>query len=183
MDDPFRVNWPLVLGGAALVAAVSAATLPWSSAFLSTALGLLMIVGADVDARTYLLPDAVTVGALGCGVLAAMPLEPLSPWLGMASAIGRAFGTAAALLLLRWMHCKLTGRDGLGLGDVKLGAAAGAWLPLEAIPLCFGLAAGAALAFVVLAGWSGRSFERTTKIPLGAFLCPSLWVVFFGGVV
>jgi leader peptidase (prepilin peptidase)/N-methyltransferase len=37
-------------------------------------LGVLMVAGADVDVRTYLLPDAVTYGAVVCGVAAAAAL-------------------------------------------------------------------------------------------------------------
>jgi hypothetical protein len=44
----------------------------------------------------------------------------------------------------------------LGLGDVKLGAAIGAWLPLEAIPWCFGLATSGALLAVMFARLGGE---------------------------
>ena len=69
--------------------------------------------------------------------------------------------------------------EGLGLGDVKLGAAIGAWLPHEAIPWCFGLATSGALLAVMLARLSGEPVMRTTKIPFGAFLCPALWIAFY----
>ena len=40
-----------------------------------------MIAGAEVDARTYLLPDAVTWGGIAFGILAAPALNPFEPWL------------------------------------------------------------------------------------------------------
>jgi leader peptidase (prepilin peptidase)/N-methyltransferase len=84
---------------------------------------------------------------------------------------------------VRRCYARIRGREGLGFGDVKLAAAVGAWLSLDAIPLCFGLAAGAALVAVMIAHLRGRSIERTTKIPFGAFLCPALWLVFYASAL
>jgi leader peptidase (prepilin peptidase) / N-methyltransferase len=46
--------------------------------------------------------------------------------------------------------------------------------------LCFGLASGAALVAVTLARLRGEAVDRATKVPFGAFLCPALWLVFYG---
>jgi leader peptidase (prepilin peptidase) / N-methyltransferase len=159
---------------------MSALMLPWQTAVASTVLGWLMIIGAGVDARTFLLPDVVTWGALGCGVVAAAALHPSDQWPATATAIGRAAGTALTLGAVRWCYARLRMREGLGFGDVKLAAAVGAWLPLETIPLCFGLASGAALVAVTLARLRGEAVDRATKVPFGAFLCPALWLVFYG---
>ena len=84
---------------------------------------------------------------------------------------------------LRGVYGWIRKTEGLGLGDVKLAAAIGAWLPLEAIPLCFALATGGALLTVMAARLSGQAVMRTTRIPFGAFLCPALWIVFFANSV
>jgi leader peptidase (prepilin peptidase)/N-methyltransferase len=181
--EALRPNLSIVIGAGAAIALVSSMTLPWTVAIASTALGVLMIAGADVDARTYLLPDAVTWGAAIIGVLAAPWLDPLDPWLALASALARAVGCALVLALLRIAYARLRRREGLGFGDVKLAAAVGAWLPLDAVPLCFGLAASAALVAVVIGLLRGQSVERTTKLPFGAFLCPALWLVFYAGAL
>jgi leader peptidase (prepilin peptidase)/N-methyltransferase len=178
--------WPrpaIFLGGSAAVALISFAFLPWPVATASTALGALMIAGADVDARTFLLPDTVTGGALAGGVLAAAVLAPADPWITLGDALVRAAGTVAALLLLRFCYAWLRRREGLGLGDVKLGAAIGAWLPLDAIPMCFALAAGGALLLVLMARLRGRPMDGQTRLPFGAFLCPALWLLFYVGQV
>lgn len=174
-----RPNLAILIGAGGALALVSGMTLPWPVAIASTALGILMIAGADVDARTYLLPDAVTWGAALIGIIAAPLLDPLNPWLAVASALARAVGAAVVLALLRWCYARIRRREGLGFGDVKLAAAVGAWLPLDSIPLCFGLAASAALVTVLVAHLRGQSIERTTKLPFGAFLCPALWLVFY----
>ena len=168
--------------GFAIVAIVSFVSLAWPQALASTLLGTLMIAGAEVDARTFLLPDTVTLGALIGGVLAAALLDPLDPAGGAGEASARALGTAAMLLLVRWSYARLRGREGLGLGDIKLAAAIGAWLPLDAIPICFALASSAALILVLFARVRGRPLEAATKLPFGAFLCPALWLVFYATV-
>ena len=183
MDESLRPNWAIVAGASTVIVLLSVLMLPWQVAVASAVLGSLMIVGADVDARTCLLPDLVTWGAVGCGVVAATALNPYEKWHAAAAAITRAASTALALALLRWCHARLRTREGLGFGDVKLAAAVGAWLPLEAIPLCFGLAAGAALVAVLFARWRGEAISGSTKIPFGAFLCPALWLIFYVSVL
>jgi leader peptidase (prepilin peptidase) / N-methyltransferase len=178
-----RPHWAVLAGGTGAIALVSAASLPATFAVASTVLGALMIVGADVDARTFLLPDVVTAGAVLCGVVAAAALDPLDPWVAAGAALARAGATAAVLAALRWFYGRLRGREGLGLGDVKLAAGIGAWLPLEDIPLCFGLAACAALTTVVLARLRGQPIDGSMKVPFGAFLCPALWLVFYGSAL
>ena len=177
-DDP-RPNPAILIGGACVIGLISALSLPWPAAIASTVLGTLMIAGADVDARTFLLPNLITFGAVFCGILAAPLLDTADPSAAAGQAIARAGCVAAVLALFRGGYAWSRQVEGLGLGDVKLAAAIGAWLPLEAIPLCFGLATSGALVTVMLARLSGQAVMRTTKIPFGAFLCPALWIVFF----
>jgi leader peptidase (prepilin peptidase)/N-methyltransferase len=91
----------------------------------------------------------------------------------------RAVGAALVLVGIRWGYARIRSEEGLGLGDIKLAAAGGAWLALASIPFWLGLASTAALVVVVLARLRGQAIHRTTRIPLGAFLCPALWLVFF----
>jgi leader peptidase (prepilin peptidase) / N-methyltransferase len=175
-------NLSVLLGVGGAVALISAVSLPWPVALASTMLGALMIAGAEVDARTHLLPDTVTYGGIALGILAAPALDPFEPWAGTTAAAGaRAAGTAFALLLLRWCYARLRGREGLGFGDVKLAAAVGAWLPLTSVPFCFALATCAALIMVASAWLRGASINASVKLPFGAFLCPALWLVFYAG--
>jgi len=178
-----RPSAAILIGGACAIGLISALSLPWPVAIASAVLGTLMIAGADVDARTFLLPDLITFGALFCGILAAPLLDTTDPWTAALPAIVRAGGVAGVLALFRGGYGWIRKTEGLGLGDVKLAAAIGAWLPLEAIPLCFGLATSGALLTVMLARLNGQAVMRTTRIPLGAFLCPALWIVFFADSV
>ena len=94
MEEDLRPNWAILAAGCSAIALVSAALLRWPVAVASTVLGGLMVAGADVDARMSLLPDVVTWGAAGCGVLAAAALGQTDPWVASATAFGRAIGTA-----------------------------------------------------------------------------------------
>jgi leader peptidase (prepilin peptidase)/N-methyltransferase len=182
-EPDIQPNWPLVLIGTAAVAILSAGSLPWPIAVLSTALGALMLAGADVDAQAYLLPDAITASTLACGVVAALALEPLAPWGGVLAALTRAAATAGALAALRFGYWRLKGREGIGVGDIKLAACVGAWLPLEHIAPCFALAAFGGLIHAALGQARGHAIEPTSRIPFGAFLCPALWLVFYVGAL
>jgi leader peptidase (prepilin peptidase)/N-methyltransferase len=180
-NEPARCLYPhpaIFLPATAAVAALSTLTLPWAAAVASTVLGALMIAGAEIDARTYLLPDLVTLGALACGILAAALLDPHAPWNATAAATARAAGTAGAIALLRAAYARLRVREGLGFGDVKLAAAVGAWLPLASVPLCFALASVAGLIAVLIARRRGHPIAAATALPFGAFLCPALWLAF-----
>jgi len=178
-----RPNPAILVGAGAALALASVAFLSWPVAIASVVLGILMIAGADVDARTYLLPDAVTFGATVAGIVAAPLIDPFDPLLAGVSAITQAIGCAAVLALLRVSYARMRGREGLGFGDVKLAAAVGAWLSLDAIPLCFALATSAALLSALITLLRGETVERATSLPLGAFLCPSLWLVFYAGTL
>ena len=182
-EDDVYPNPAILIGGGGAIGLISMLSLPWPVAVASTVLGTLMIAGAEVDAREYLLPDLVTWGAVICGILAAPLLNTVEPWTAAGEAIARAGCVAGVLALFRAGYAWSRQIEGLGLGDVKLGAAIGAWLPLEMIPWCFGLATSGALLAVMFARVSGEPVMRTTKIPFGAFLCPALWIVFYADSV
>jgi leader peptidase (prepilin peptidase) / N-methyltransferase len=176
---PLYPNWTIFVCGTGAAAFASFAFLPGPVAVAATLLGALMITGADVDRRLFLLPDVVTYGATAAGIGFAPLLETngADVWSAVGQAALRAVGLALLIGLLRMAHQHLRGREGLGFGDVKLAAAVGAWLPLEAIPYCFGLAASAGLIAAALS--RPKTPAADIKLPLGAFLCPALWLVFF----
>lgn len=177
--ENLQPNLTILIGGGLAIGFVSLVTLPGPVAIASIVLGVGMLAGADIDARTYLLPNVITFGATICGVGTAWFLDEVNPWLAASDAMARAVCIAGLLALLRWIYGSIRQREGLGLGDVKLGAAVGAWLPFEVIPLCFALATGGALVTILWGHLRGNRLERTMKIPLGTFLCPALWFAFY----
>ena len=86
-----------------------------------------------------------------------------------------------ALLALALGYRLLRGREGLGLGDVKLMAALGAWLsPAYLGPLLLA-ASVAGLAFAVLSRWRGAGEEGAPiRVPFGACLALAgfpMWLI------
>jgi leader peptidase (prepilin peptidase)/N-methyltransferase len=131
--------------------------------------GLLALLA--LDAEHYWLPDRITLPLLGLGLL-----------LGAGEFADRLLGAAiggGALLALALGYRLLRGREGLGLGDVKLMAALGAWLgPLLLGPLLLG-AAVIGLLLALAQKLRGKALPAGGKIPFGACLAAAafpLWL-------
>jgi leader peptidase (prepilin peptidase)/N-methyltransferase len=174
-------NFQILVPGTIAAGLLSFLFLPWPLAAASTFLALFMVAGAEVDARTFLLPDLVTYGAFIGGVAVAPISVAFSAssnaWTAMDSALLQGGGTALVLYAVRAAYTKFRGTEGVGLGDIKLAAAIGAWLPFGAIPYCFLLATAAAL--LVVGVKQPRNIRDNVKLPFGAYLCPALWLIFF----
>jgi leader peptidase (prepilin peptidase)/N-methyltransferase len=150
--------------GAALLSAPGA--IVWNSVFGWTLLAL-----AWIDIRTGLLPDRLTLPLIAAGFAQAWFLRADMA----ASAIGAAAGYGC-VWLLEIAYRRLRGREGIGLGDAKLLAAAGAWLGWEALPVTVLGASVLALAAVTAGMARGRAVDRNTEIPFGPFLALAMWV-------
>jgi leader peptidase (prepilin peptidase)/N-methyltransferase len=151
----------------------------------------LMIVLTVTDLRTRLLPDAVTWPGLGIGLVfsaVAPPSDGSGLWLlrrftdipprpfavGLADAIlGASFGSLLLLGAAR-AYLALRGREGMGLGDVKMMALVGSFLGLRGtfLTILFGTLLGSVVgAAIILAlyssGWKRTVAERAGRRGLG----------------
>jgi leader peptidase (prepilin peptidase)/N-methyltransferase len=86
---------------------------------------------------------------------------------------------AAGLVALFYRHWRK--RDGLGLGDVKLIGALGAWLGPDGLPTAVLFGVVLALIYVLARTLSGGRPAASDKIPLGAFLAVGGWLVWLLG--
>jgi leader peptidase (prepilin peptidase)/N-methyltransferase len=169
-----RRHLAVEVAGAAIGAA-SVLVVPCPDAVAVAMLGWTLLLLALLDLEHFWLPSAVTwpLAAAGLAATAALHPEALAD-----HAIGVVAGYAS-LALAAAGYKALRGRDGLGGGDAKLFAAAGAWLGWAALPLVLGSAAVAGL-IVALLLW-GRGVTAATRLPLGVFLAAAIWVVALAG--
>ncbi len=174
-----RVSWayPAVELGALAIAAWSLAVAPGWLAWASAGLGWALLTLAVIDARHTLLPDGLTVPLIPAGLAVAWALDP-----GRLAdhAIGAAIGFIL-LLGLGLAYKRLRGREGIGLGDAKLFAAAGAWVAWEGLSgvLLLGSAA-ALLGHLVRARLTGQPL-KDRELAYGPYIAGALWLVWLYG--
>ncbi len=162
---------------AALVVALSAvpfapdAPTLWADCVLGW--GLLAL--ALIDLEHMLLPDVLTLPlvVLGLGATAL-----LAPELVSGHAAGAVLGWGG-FRLVGLLHRRLRGHEGLGGGDAKLMAVAGAWLGAAALPAVLFL--GSVLGLALLAPPAllrrGQGSWRTVRVPFGPALALGIWLV------
>ncbi|SDR62427.1 leader peptidase (prepilin peptidase) / N-methyltransferase [Rhizobiales bacterium GAS113] len=178
-----------LLACAGVLASIAAA--PGLPGLLGGVLALLMIAIAAVDARHFIIPDALSAPAFLLALAAAWircrdgtgygsSICSGSILADLATTVLRGAVLALAFLALRELYRWLRGREGLGLGDVKLAGVAGAWLGWATIPISIEIAALVALAVHII--WrrsSGLPLRATTRLPFGLFFAPAIWLCWF----
>ena len=144
-----------------------------AAAWLDCVLGWWLLALGWIDLRTWLLPDALTLPLVVAGLAAAMAFEP-------EGLTDRALGVVAGYLGLRavaLLYSALRGREGLGHGDAKLLAAAGAWVGVRALPQVVLLAALAGLCAAACMRLAGIRLGAQSALPFGPFLALATWLV------
>ncbi|MDB5617788.1 A24 family peptidase [Tardiphaga sp.] len=161
----------LAMAGISLVAA------PAPDGLFGGFLALMMLAIAVNDARDYIIPDVLTAAAVGLGLLRAGICGPDADLAAVGWALLRGAAVALPWLLMMIGYRRLRGRDGLGLGDVKLAAVAGVWLGWVTTFAAMELAALVALGAYLVAGlWRRRPMKTTAFLPFGLFLAPAIWI-------
>lgn len=130
-------------------------------------LWLLLALGVS-DVLWFRLPDALTAA------LAALCLGAALANGVFLYALGGALIGAGLFLTLRVTYRALRGREGLGLGDVKLMGGLGALTGPHDLPLLLLIAAVGALAAAALAG---RGMRRDLALPFGSALSAAAGVM------
>jgi len=83
-------------------------------------------------------------------------------------------------LAIKLGYRRLRGREGIGMGDVKLAGVAGAWLDWFAIVIAVEIAVMAALgAILVRHAVMKRPVRAASVLPFGLYLAPAIWVAWF----
>jgi len=142
-------------------------------AAISIGLAMVLVLAALIDLREMILPDWLT-----------LPLIPLGwtmAWQGAPDLSERLIGSAAgfaAFASIAALYRRLRGRDGLGLGDAKLLAAAGAWVGWRDLPSVVLLGAVTALCWAV-----ATRRDLGQPLPFGPFLAVAFWLVWRFGAL
>ncbi|MBB4187346.1 leader peptidase (prepilin peptidase)/N-methyltransferase [Sinorhizobium terangae] len=129
-----------------------------------------LLVITLIDARRSIIPDLCNAVLGLTGIAAHWLLGSFDAFRIASGAI--IFGGTFALA--RALHFRARGQVGLGLGDVKMAAAAGCWIAAERFPLFLAVASFSALLFVLvmLPIWKGDLGTR--RVAFGPFLALGL---------
>jgi leader peptidase (prepilin peptidase) / N-methyltransferase len=165
------------IAATAIVACVvSLIAAPGWPGWFGAALALIAVAIAVIDARYFIIPNELSAACFALALAYAATTEPQALW-AMFFAVLRGAVLALLFLGLRELYRRLRGRNGLGLGDVKLAGCAGAWLSWLAIPIAIEIAALAAIAVIAVRHYAGgRPLDAALKFPFGLFLAPSIWL-------
>ena len=176
-DRPIGLVYPATELGCLVVVAWAALHLAGVDLWLACALGWTLLALALADQRALVLPDLLVLPLAAAGLAVAWFLRPAA---FAEHALGAAAGFAA-FMAVRWAYRALRRREGLGLGDAKLMAAAGAWVAWPGLASVVFLAALAALAVAVARGLPGGALDPAGKIPFGAYLAAATGLVYLYG--
>lgn len=161
-DGPIAWRHPAIEAAAALLGAAAFWAAPGWPGLATAVFAWALLALLVLDADHFWLPDRITLPLLALGVVAG-PGAPADRLWAAAIAGGALW---ALSLSYRWWR----GRDGLGLGDVKLAAAIGAWLsPMLLAPLLL-LAAVLGMGLVLVDRWRHGPVAADMRLPFGACL-------------
>ncbi|PDT87479.1 hypothetical protein CO669_25275 [Bradyrhizobium sp. Y36] len=129
-------------------------------------LATILLALSIVDFRRGVLPNSLTLLLGVCGVLQSVITGRPAP----IDALIGSLSCSALLLSLAIFFRRRRGIDGLGFGDIKLGAAAGLWLGWEPAPWMLLIASMLALVFILARAVWRRRLERFERTAFGPFL-------------
>ena len=158
------------------MAAVSIWAAPGWPGWCGAGLALIVLAIAAIDARWFIIPNELSAAGFALALVNAAVLAPHAIVAAVGMAALRAAVLALLFLALRIGYRRLRGREGIGLGDVKLAGVMGAWIGWITIPIAIEIAALSAIAAYLLRHTSAGRFNPALKFPFGLFLAPSIWL-------
>jgi leader peptidase (prepilin peptidase)/N-methyltransferase len=145
----------------------------WAFLFYGILLSYLLIISV-IDIHHQIIPDELSLSGIPLGLLAAWLINDITWW---ESLLGIGFG-GAIFWGVALLYEKITKREGLGGGDVKLLAMLGAWLgyqsilPIIIISSALGTVFGLSLMLI-----KKKNFKMA--IPFGPFLAAAAVIFLF----
>jgi leader peptidase (prepilin peptidase)/N-methyltransferase len=172
-------KYPLVEALAGLGAAYAA----WRFGPTATALAAMLFIWftialAFIDHETGLLPDSLTLPLVWIGVL----VNLAGAFVPLPEAVVGAVAGYLSLWLVYWGFKLLTGKEGMGYGDFKMNAAAGAFLGWKMLPLVILLSSVVGLAFGALQMFATRGkWDAGFRFHFGPYLALAGLIAMFWG--
>ncbi|HWA88821.1 MAG TPA: A24 family peptidase [Rhizomicrobium sp.] len=145
---------------------------------ITCALGWALLVLGIVDVLAFRLPDILTLPLIATGVAVSLLLpdrDVIGHTIGAFAGLAFFYAIAEGYRLLR-------GREGLGVGDVKLAGAAGAWLGWEALPFVVLVACAMGLVWAGVAAVRRGREAIEERIPFGIALALAIWAIWLYGL-
>jgi leader peptidase (prepilin peptidase)/N-methyltransferase len=160
------IRYPIVeLANAILWVLVLRTAPSWGDAATGAFLASSCLALLFIDLDHEILPDAITLS----GIVIGLALSFFSVRRTPLQAVAAAAAAAAVLLAFRWTYEKVTGHEGMGLGDVKMlgmmGASLGLWGVVFATLVASVSGSVVGLIWIRAKGGSGK-----TAIRFGPFL-------------
>ncbi|WP_371425229.1 prepilin peptidase [Tardiphaga sp.] len=168
----------IAAGSAGVVAAL--ATLDLNQGSFAAAWWLLVLVVIRNDLADFLIPDEASgmIAVLGLAQIATLSVMAGQSAAACLTTLGAVLSGGLTAAVFLWLVGRgfraISGREGLGFGDVKLMGASGIWLGVVQQAVALELAALAALAIVLVE--ARNDTRRGGVLPFGAFLAPAAWL-------
>jgi leader peptidase (prepilin peptidase)/N-methyltransferase len=143
--------------------------------FVRLAFACALIVLFAIDLYHQILPNAITIPGLAAGLVCSLLLPP--GW--FSAVLGALFGGVFPWLIAE-AYLRLRGREGMGMGDFKMLAMAGAFLGWPLIYLVLMLAC---VLGVIIGGGALLVMRRAaaTRLPFGTFIAVAALAAVFVG--
>ncbi len=161
---PIAIRYPLVETLTGLLTGFLAYHFGWGLPFVAACVLLFfLLVITFIDLDTFLIPDQLSLSLLWIGLFFSLFEVFVTP---QQAIIGALVGYLSLWLLFHVFKL-LTGKEGMGYGDFKLLAAAGAWLGFEMLIIVLILASVSGLVIALL---QRIAQQGEAKIPFGPYL-------------
>jgi leader peptidase (prepilin peptidase)/N-methyltransferase len=176
---PIGLKYPLV----ELLAGLGAAYCAWRFGASLAAVGATLFIWftialAFIDQETGYLPDSLTLPLVWIGILVNVP----GTFVPLSDAVLGAVAGYLFLWLVYWAYKLATGKEGMGFGDFKMNAAAGAFLGWKMLPLVILLSSLVGLVFGVLQMLAARRrWDGGFRFHFGPYLALAGIVTLFWG--
>lgn len=144
--------------------------------FLALIFTWLLISIAFIDIENMIIPDSLNYSLLWLGLIC----NQHAYFTSLSSAVWGSIAGYLSLWSTYHIFKFLTKKEGMGFGDFKLFAAAGAWLGYEMLPLII-LVASALGSIVGLFSIMLKLSKKESPMPFGPYLCIGTWLAMFWG--